>query len=80
MRWVKRGRRSARQSRLPPSVVRRRTSWSAVTCDSRAARRGATTGMSRPGSCLELAAELAGSLAGPPDLSSNPRLLRSYGR
>jgi Arc/MetJ-type ribon-helix-helix transcriptional regulator len=32
------------------------------------------------GSCLELAADLAGSLSGPPDLAANPRRLRGYGR
>lgn len=32
------------------------------------------------GSCLELAADLAGSLSGPPDLSSSRRHLRGYGR
>jgi ribbon-helix-helix CopG family protein len=32
------------------------------------------------GSCLDLAQDLAGSLSGPVDLSSNPRRLRGYGR
>jgi Arc/MetJ-type ribon-helix-helix transcriptional regulator len=34
----------------------------------------------QPGSCLELAADLAGSLSGPSDLSSSSRHLRGYGR
>ena len=34
----------------------------------------------RGGSCLELAAGLRGALAGPVDLSSNPRHLKGYGR
>ena len=32
------------------------------------------------GSCLDLAADLRGVLAGPADLSSNPRRLKGYGR
>lgn len=32
------------------------------------------------GSCLDLARDLAGSLDGPPDLSSNSRHKRDYGR
>lgn len=32
------------------------------------------------GSCFDLARDLAGSLDGPPDLSSNRRHLRGYGR
>lgn len=32
------------------------------------------------GSCLDLARDLAGSVSGPADLSSNPRHLRGYGR
>ena len=32
------------------------------------------------GSCLDLAAGLRGTLAGPVDLSSNPRHLKGYGR
>ena len=34
----------------------------------------------RPGSCLDLASDLAGSLAGPEDLASNKRHLKGYGR
>jgi hypothetical protein len=34
----------------------------------------------RPGSCLELARDLRGSLAGPTDLSSNRAHLKDYGR
>ncbi len=37
-------------------------------------------GQALPGSCLELAADLAGSLNGSADLASNPRRLRGYGR
>lgn len=33
-----------------------------------------------PGSCLDLARDLAGSVSGPADLSSNRRHLRGYGR
>jgi Arc/MetJ-type ribon-helix-helix transcriptional regulator len=33
-----------------------------------------------PGSCLDLARDLAGSVSGPPDLSSSRRQLRGYGR
>jgi Arc/MetJ-type ribon-helix-helix transcriptional regulator len=33
----------------------------------------------RAGSCLDLAGDLAGSLSGPADLSSNRRRLRGYG-
>lgn len=32
------------------------------------------------GSCLDLAAGLRGTLAGPVDLSSNPKHLKGYGR
>jgi len=31
-------------------------------------------------SCLDLARDLAGSLAGPPDLSTNPEYMDGYGR
>ncbi len=34
----------------------------------------------RRGSCLVLARDLAGSVSGPRDLSSNPRRLARYGR
>ena len=34
----------------------------------------------RAGSCLDLASDLRGVLAGPIDLSSNPRHLEGYGR
>jgi len=34
----------------------------------------------RTGSCLDLAADLAGALTGPADLSSNARHLKGYGR
>jgi hypothetical protein len=37
-------------------------------------------GDTSPGSCLELAADLAGSLNAPADLASNPRRFRGYGR
>jgi Arc/MetJ-type ribon-helix-helix transcriptional regulator len=37
-------------------------------------------GEAAPGSCLERAADLAGSLAGPSDLASNRRHLRGYGQ
>ena len=33
-----------------------------------------------PGSCLELAADLAGCVAGPGDLSSNKKHLRGFGK
>jgi Arc/MetJ-type ribon-helix-helix transcriptional regulator len=65
--------------RLRSAVNRRGTTQSAVLReaitahleDDRRARRG---------SCLELAEDLAGSISGPRDLSSNPRHMKGYGR
>jgi hypothetical protein len=34
----------------------------------------------RPGSCLDLAADLAGCVSGPKDLATNKRFMRGYGR
>jgi hypothetical protein len=31
-------------------------------------------------SCLDLARDLAGSVEGPPDLATNPKYMRGYGR
>jgi hypothetical protein len=39
-----------------------------------------TGGAAGVGSCLDLARDLAGSVSGPVDLSSDPRHLRGYGR
>lgn len=68
------------ESRLRQIVVRRRSTRSAVVREALEAHLGDAPARSRDGSCLDLAADLAGSLAGPPDLSSNPRRLRGYGR
>lgn len=68
------------ESRLREVVVRRRSTRSAVVREALEAHLGEDAAAPSRGSCLELAADLAGSLAGPSDLSSNPRRLRGYGR
>lgn len=36
--------------------------------------------LASPGSCFDLASDLAGSLDGPPDLSTNPKHLKGFGQ
>ena len=62
------------------AVARRRgTTKSAVLRES-LERMLAAEGELTPGSCLDLASDLAGSLEAERDLSTNPRHLTGYGR
>jgi ribbon-helix-helix CopG family protein len=66
-------------ARLRAAVAKRRSTRSTIVREALEAQLAAAGG--RPGiSCLDLAVDLAGSLDGPPDLSSNRRRLRGYGR
>jgi predicted transcriptional regulator len=67
----------ALDTRLTAVARRRATSKSAVVRD--ALERLATGDEAHP-SALDLARDLAGCVAGPRDLSSNPKHLRGYGR
>jgi predicted DNA-binding protein len=62
--------------RLKRAVVRRRCSQSAVVREAIEAYLAAES----RGSCYDLAADLAGTLSGPVDLSSSRARLRGYGR
>ncbi len=66
-------------SRLTAAARRRGESRSAVVREALEALLGGDDG-GRAGSCLDLAADLAGCVAGPGDLSVNPEHLRGYGR
>jgi len=66
-------------ARLSAAVRRRKTSQSAIV---REALEGHLQShpLDHPGSFLELAGDLVGSVSGPVDLSTNKRHLRGYGR
>jgi Arc/MetJ-type ribon-helix-helix transcriptional regulator len=66
-------------SRLTAAARRRGQSRSAVVREALEALLGGDNA-GREGSCLDLAADLAGCVAGPGDLSVNPDRLRGYGR
>lgn len=66
-------------ARVSATVRRRGVSTSALVREALEDRLSRENG-DRPGSCLDLAGDLRGALAGPPDLSSNRRHLRGYGR
>jgi predicted transcriptional regulator len=70
----------ALEARLRHAVVRRRSTRSAVVREAIEAHLSAASTRRGQPSCLDLAADLAGTLAGPEDLSSNRRRLRGYGR
>ena len=65
--------------RLTRTVVRRRSTRSAVVREALEAHLAAEGGATE-GSCFDLTSDLAGSVSGPSDLSSNRRRLRGYGR
>lgn len=65
-------------ARLAAAARQRRTSKSLVLREAISAYL-AQTGKPRPGSCLAEAADLAGCLAGPRDLSVNPARLKGFG-
>jgi predicted transcriptional regulator len=65
--------------RLGRAVVRRRSTRSALVREAIEAQLAAEPGPT-DGSCFDLTADLAGSVAGPPDLSSNRARLKGYGR
>ncbi len=65
--------------RLRRAVVRRRSTRSAVVRGAIEALLAADAGPAE-GSCYDLSSDLAGSLTGPADLSSNRRRLKGYGR
>jgi Arc/MetJ-type ribon-helix-helix transcriptional regulator len=68
------------EARLRHAVAHRRSTRSAVVREAIEAHlRASPPGRGRA-SCLDLAADLAGTLSGPSDLSSNRRRLRGYGR
>jgi hypothetical protein len=66
-------------ARVSATVRRRGVSTSVLVREALEERLGGET-RSRAGSCLDLAADLAGILTGPADLSSNARHLKGYGR
>jgi Arc/MetJ-type ribon-helix-helix transcriptional regulator len=66
-------------ARVSAAVRRRSMSTSALVREALEDRLGAEKD-TRPGSCLDLAHDLRGSLEGPADLSSNPAHLKGYGR
>lgn len=68
------------ESHLRRAVVRRRSSRSALVREALEAHLANESAHASEESCLALASDLAGSLAGPSDLSSNPRRRRGYGR
>jgi Arc/MetJ-type ribon-helix-helix transcriptional regulator len=65
--------------RLTRTVVRRRSTRSAVVREALEAHLAAEVGPTE-GSCYDLTSDLAGSVRGPSDLSSNRRRLKGYGR
>ena len=67
-------------SRLRQAVARRRSSRSALVREALESHLRDAPDRAREESCLALAQDLAGSLAGPRDLSSNRGRLRGYGR
>jgi len=66
--------------RLRLAVQRRRSTQSAVVRDALEAQLGDQGEIPRAGSFLDRGRDLAGSVEGPADLSSNRRRLRGYGR
>ncbi|TMB55179.1 MAG: ribbon-helix-helix protein, CopG family [Chloroflexi bacterium] len=66
-------------ARVSATVRRRGVSTSALVREALEDRLGGET-RDRTGSCLDLAADLAGALTGPADLASNARHLKGYGR
>jgi predicted transcriptional regulator len=66
-------------ARLTAAARRRGQSRSAVVREALEAMLGSDKA-GRSESCLDLAADLAGCVAGPGDLSVNPEHLRGYGR
>jgi len=65
--------------RLSRAVVRRRSTRSALVREAIEAQLTAEPGPPE-GSCFDLAADLAGAVKGPSDLSSNRARLKEYGR
>jgi Arc/MetJ-type ribon-helix-helix transcriptional regulator len=65
--------------RLTRTVVRRRSTRSAVVREALEAHLAAEVG-AKEGSCFDLTSDLAGSVRGPSDLSSSRRRLKGYGR
>jgi len=65
--------------RLGRAVVRRRSTRSALVREAIEAQLAGEHGPTER-SCFDLAADLAGSVEGPSDLSSNRARLRGYGR
>jgi metal-responsive CopG/Arc/MetJ family transcriptional regulator len=67
--------------RLSRAVVRRRSTQSAIVREALAAYLAAAgAGEGGGGSCFDLSSDLAGSVRGPSDLSSNRSRLKGYGR
>lgn len=69
------------EARLRAAVAKRRGTRSALVREALEAHLvGSGVRGQAAASCLDLAADLAGALSGPADLSSNRRRLRGYGR
>ena len=66
-------------ARVSATVRKRGVSTSALVREALEDRLGRES-RGQAGSCLDLAADLRGVLAGPFDLSSNPNRLKGYGR
>jgi hypothetical protein len=66
-------------ARVSATVRRRGVTTSALVREALEDRLGSEA-RNRTGSCLDLAGDLAGVLAGPQDLSSNASRLKGYGR
>jgi predicted transcriptional regulator len=66
-------------ARVSATVRRRGVSTSVLVREALEDRLGGEKGK-RSGSCLDLAADLAGVLTGPRDLSSSAKRLKGYGR
>lgn len=67
-------------ARVRQAVARRRSTRSALVREALEAHLAAAPGEPLGTTCLDIAADLAGALDGPADLSSNRRRLRGYGR
>jgi ribbon-helix-helix CopG family protein len=66
-------------ARLRVTVRKRSSTQSAVVREALEAHLGPSSATG-PGSGLDLVRDLVGSVSGPPDLSTNRRHLRGYGR
>jgi hypothetical protein len=68
------------EARLRAAVAKRRSTRSTLVREALEAHLAGPLSPGTGGSCLDLAADLVGTLEGPADLSSNRGRLRRYGR